>query len=119
MSVRKLILALALAALALGLAFRSAHGRIEAAPLPWSEPTERYAPSYPSAAIARRIQGTVLVKAWVDREGRVRHVHVVRSIPALDAAAIASVRRWRFEPCVRRGRHVAGTRIVPVKFALR
>jgi protein TonB len=54
--------------------------------------------SYPEAARVAGIQGVVILRALVLRDGSVGAVRVVQSIPALDQAAIDAVRQWRFKP---------------------
>ena len=38
--------------------------------------------------------------------------------PALDTAALAAVRQWRFDPATQAGRPVAATAEVPVRFRI-
>lgn len=82
-------------------------------------PIERAAPVYPEAARQAGVQGLVTVQALVDSAGVVRETRVVRSIPALDSAAVESVRRWRFKPATANGRPTAVWVAVPVQFTLR
>ena len=42
----------------------------------------------------------------IDATGRVTDAKVTQSIPALDAAALATVRTWRFSPATLNGRPV-------------
>lgn len=67
---------------------------------PRLERTRYVAPEYPANALRQRIEGKVRVRIVVDAEGRVREAVVVQAEPAgvFDAAAVASVRRWRFKP---------------------
>ena len=61
-------------------------------------------PSYPATARRLGIEGTALLRVFVDGQGRVGDVVVKQSAghPDLDRAAADAVRRWRFEPA-RRG----------------
>ncbi len=77
------------------------------------------APKYPAAARARQIAGTVILDIVIDRQGRVTVTSVVKSIPALDQAAIDAVREWRFTPSLVNGEAVAVATTVSVDFALR
>ena len=65
-------------------------------------------------------QGTVILHALVDDRGNPVELRVVDSsgFEVLDEAALASVRRWEFEPAVRGGRQVAAWVRVPVAFVL-
>lgn len=76
-------------------------------------------PSYPDAARAAKVEGTVPVQAPVGKDGRVRDAQIVKSIPELDEAAGAAVRRWAFRPAMAGGKPVAVWVAVPVRFSLR
>lgn len=54
-------------------------------------------PDYPAQARQAGIQGTVLLRAVIDREGAVTQISVVDSPdPTLASAAIDAVRQWRY-----------------------
>jgi protein TonB len=84
-------------------------------------PIDEVLPTYPPMARARGLEGVVLLRAVVDREGRVEDdVSVVRSVPTFDQAAVAAFRRWRFQP----GRDGDGATVrvvleIPIRFQLR
>jgi periplasmic protein TonB len=75
-------------------------------------------PQYPQEAFVKKIEGTVVLEILIDSTGRVAWARVVTSIPALDGAAIATVKQWLFEPAVKRGRHVATLARAPVAFRI-
>jgi protein TonB len=78
-------------------------------------------PPYPATARRLGIQGTTVLRLYVDAEGRVADVAIERSAghQDLDHAAAQAVRRWRFEPG-RRGREPIGMWVLlPVEFRLR
>ncbi|HEY8506764.1 MAG TPA: energy transducer TonB [Steroidobacteraceae bacterium] len=63
----------------------------------------RYAaPEFPERALQQRISGSVTVEFVVATNGETTDVRVVESDPAgvFDRAAIAAVRRWRYEPVI-------------------
>jgi periplasmic protein TonB len=76
-------------------------------------------PQYPDIAREASVDGTVMVQALVGRDGRVKDTRVVKSIPMLDAAAIAAVRQWVFKPALSNNKPVAVWVAVPLKFTLR
>ena len=78
----------------------------------------RVQPVYPDMAREAGVDGTVLVSALVDPNGNVHDAKVVKSIPMLDAAAIAAVRPWRFNPYLDQGTAVWAWTRVPVRFSL-
>jgi protein TonB len=43
---------------------------------------------------------------------------VIRGHPELNAAAVAAVTQWRFQPAIVDGKPVATWRAIPVKFSL-
>jgi len=57
-------------------------------------------PTYTSAALLEKIQGTVVMELVVARDGRPTQIRVVRSLDpsGLDGQAILAVSQWRFEP---------------------
>ena len=77
-------------------------------------------PEYPADALAARIVGRVVLKVTIDREGHVAQASIHRSSGAssLDAAALAAVRRWQFEPVRRAGIAVATEVAIPVRFRI-
>jgi protein TonB len=81
----------------------------------------RVQPLYPESARRRDVQGLVLLEAILDREGRVEPaVKVLKSIPMLDAEAVAAVRQWRFQPARNRGGDPVRVVLeIPIRFTLR
>jgi TonB family protein len=65
-------------------------------------------PSYPAAALADQLQGTVVVELTVSESGFPEGIEVVESAgDILDRAMVEGVRTWRFQPAMRGGRPVA------------
>jgi len=58
----------------------------------------RVEPTYPSAALLARIEGTVIVDAFTDTYGRVRQATLISGHPLLNEAALDAVRQWVYEP---------------------
>jgi len=75
-------------------------------------------PVYPPAAHVERIQGVVIIEAYVDSDGRVAQACVLRSIPLLDQAAIDAVAQWEFTPTLLNGLPVPVVMTVTVNFTL-
>jgi protein TonB len=79
-------------------------------------------PQYPASAKAMGVTGRVLVRVVVDVTGRVEagSARVLRSVPGLDAAALAAIVQWTFSSSVdRSGRPVRVILDIPVEFSLR
>lgn len=86
-----------------------------------TEPPEaifRVPPSYPAEAREKGIQGTVIVKALVLKDGTVREAHASEPLQYLDRAAEACVRQWRFKPAMNGSMRIAVWVGIPVKFTL-
>jgi TonB family protein len=60
-------------------------------------------PEYPDAARLAGIDGMVILEALIGEDGKVMDARIMRSIPALDAAALSAVRQWAFAPTVING----------------
>jgi TonB family protein len=75
-------------------------------------------PILPEAARRARIEGTVMIQAHVLEDGTVGETRILKSIQALDGAAIAAVRQWRFKPATSEGKPVSVWVAVPVNFSL-
>ena len=75
---------------------------------------------YPPALLEQGIEGRVLLRLYVDAQGRlvVDSTRVAESsgYPALDSAALTGARELRFSPALRNGRPVAGPFLQPVHF---
>jgi TonB family protein len=71
--------------------------------VPKPKRVEGEGPAYPPDAQAARVQGTVAIEMMIGTDGRVVYAYVVRSVPMLDEAALATARRWRFEPTLVNG----------------
>ena len=82
------------------------------------EAVTRVPPIYPDLAREAGVDGTVMVQALVGKDGKVKDVRVVKSIPMLDENAKSAVRQWVFKPALSNNKPVAVWVGVPVKFSL-
>ncbi len=73
---------------------------------------------YPDIAREAGVDGQVLVQALVGKDGKVKDTKVMKSIPMLDAAAVAAVKQWVFKPALSNNKPVAVWVAVPIKFSL-
>ena len=76
-------------------------------------------PTYPPIAQSAMVQGVVIVEAIIDATGKIAASRVLRSIPLLDEAALASVNQWEFTPTLMNGEPVPIMMTVTVNFTLR
>ena len=75
-------------------------------------------PIYPPIAQSAHVEGTVILETVIGADGHVTSVHVLRSIPLLDQAAMDAVKRWSFTPTLLNGTPVPVALTVTVRFAL-
>jgi protein TonB len=75
-------------------------------------------PVYPDVAARGLVEGVVILEIAIEPNGHVDDVRVLRSIPLLDAAAVAAARQWVFAPTLYRGVPVSVTMTVSVRFSL-
>jgi TonB family protein len=64
-----------------------------------SQPT----PVYPDEAKAQHVQGVVVLRARISKEGTVKDVQVVSGPPPLIVSAIDAVRQWKYKPYLLNG----------------
>lgn len=77
-------------------------------------------PEYPEIARKAGVEGIVIVKALIDKDGRVKDTQLIKGLGAgLDEAAIASVKASIFTPAIQNHRPVAVWMAVPLRFKLR
>jgi len=78
----------------------------------------RVSPVYPKLAKASRIQGQVVLRAIVGRDGTIQNAEVISGNPLLTQAALDAVKQWRFRPYVLQGKLVEVETQVTVIFQL-
>ncbi len=76
-------------------------------------------PVYPEIARKARVEGIVILEITVDKQGNVKDVKVLRTLPmGLTEAAQEAVRQWKYEPSTLNGRPVEVLITVTVTFRL-
>jgi protein TonB len=75
-------------------------------------------PAYPPLAKQARIQGTVVMKAILAKDGTVQNVTVVSGHPLLLQAAIDAVKQWVYQPTLVNGQPVEVSTQISLNFAL-
>lgn len=75
-------------------------------------------PAYPAGAQSQHAQGVVIIEAIIDPSGSIANARIIRSIPALDEAALSAVSRWQFTPTLVNGTPVAVLMTVTVNFTI-
>jgi protein TonB len=78
----------------------------------------RVQPEYPQLARQARIQGTVVLRAIISRDGKIENLQVLSGHPLLAPAAIEAVRQWRYRPYLLNDQPVEVETRVTVNFTL-
>jgi protein TonB len=78
----------------------------------------RVQPDYPLLARQVRVQGQVVLRAMISREGTIENLQVLSGHPMLIPAAVDAVRQWRYRPYVLNGEPVEVETQVTVNFVL-
>jgi protein TonB len=75
-------------------------------------------PEYPAFARASHVQGVVMLEAVINERGAIERVKVLKSVPLLDAAAIAAVKEWRYTPTLLNGVPISVLMTITINFTL-
>lgn len=82
-------------------------------------PVKVVQPAYPDMAKRASLEGTVIVKIWVDKEGKAKKAVVVKSdSEVFDQPAIDAAMQWVFTPALMNNGPVAVWVSVPFRFRL-
>lgn len=89
-------------------------GNVQAANL-----VNKVQPVYPASAKAQRVQGEVLIRAFISKDGTPDELTVI-STPSEDLAnaALDAVRQWRYRPTLLNGEPVAVETEITISFTL-
>ena len=77
-------------------------------------------PAYPRESRKAGEQGTVLLNVQLDERGQILNASIQNGsgYPRLDAAALESVRKWRFRPARQGGKTIQSQALIPIRFSL-
>jgi TonB family protein len=79
---------------------------------------KKVAPVYPPLARQARIQGTVILKIVISKDGDVRDVQLYSGHPMLAPAAIEAVKQWKYQPYTKDGEKAEISTMVRVNFSM-
>jgi len=82
------------------------------------DPIYRVDPVYPQRAIDAHMEGTVVLSAIVDKQGRVQTVSVISGDPIFRGPAINAVMHWRYNPTIINGQPTEAETQVTLDFVL-
>ncbi len=75
-------------------------------------------PSYPMLAREMKVQGSVVLRALISKEGTIQDLRVVSGPNILASAAMEAVRQWRFKPYYDKGEPVETEASITVNFTI-
>jgi periplasmic protein TonB len=78
----------------------------------------RVEPQYPAIARQIRLEGVVVLKAIISRDGNIEHLEVASGPPLLARAATEAVGRWKYRPYLLNGEPVEVETQITVNFFL-
>jgi TonB family protein len=83
-------------------------------------PVKSVYPPYPEIARRAGIEGTVTLRVWVDKEGKVRQAEVLNSNNDIfNQPSIEAAMQWVFTPALMNNRPVSVWLAIPFRFTLR
>ncbi|MBS10502.1 MAG: hypothetical protein CME19_02720 [Gemmatimonadetes bacterium] len=82
------------------------------------EITKQVPPQYPEAARKSGIQGTILVRVLIGKDGKVRQAEVLRGKEIFHKAALRAVKQYEFSPARQNDRPVPVWMALPIRFRL-
>ncbi len=83
-------------------------------------PVKTVNPVYPKDALDSGAEGTVWVKALIDKKGMVERAVVIKrkGVESFENATLGAVKQWEFKPAVVKGESVAAWVAIPFRFKL-
>jgi TonB family protein len=82
-------------------------------------PTQQVMPDYPAAALQKNVQGEVVVKVTIAKDGSVRASRIVSPPSLLDSTVLDAVRKWRYARHFNNGEPVEGETQIILVFAMK
>ena len=79
----------------------------------------KVAPIYPPEAKRKGIEGTVLLRGTIGRDGVMKNLMLISGPPDLADAALGAVQQWRYKPYLLEGNPVEVETTVKITFRLR
>jgi TonB family protein len=81
-------------------------------------PIYQVPPEYPLSARVQHLEGTVVFRAIIDREGKVKKLEVLQGDPLLVDAAKVAASHWRYKPATMGGNPVEAETDIVINFQL-
>src|SRR5713226_4977154 len=81
-------------------------------------PMRQVMPAYPLLALARNIQGRVVLQVVIAKDGSIQNIRLVSGPPILASVAVDAVKQWRYKPHYRNGEPVEVERQISIDFTI-
>jgi len=78
---------------------------------------QKIQPSYPAQALRAGLQGSVVLRAWIGRDGKIRDLKLMQGYLVLGRAAFEAVKQWRYQPYYLNGQAMETETLITVDFA--
>jgi len=75
-------------------------------------------PAYPPLALARNVQGRVVLQVVIAKDGSIQNIRLVSGPPILASVAVDAVKQWRYKPHYRNGEPVEVERQISIDFTI-
>ncbi len=81
-------------------------------------PMRQVMPAYPPLALARNVQGRVVLQVVIAKDGSIQNIRLVSGPPILASVAVDAVKQWRYKPHYRNGEPVEVERQISIDFTI-
>ena len=88
-------------------------------PIQFARLVHRVEPVYPRMLVAARIEGRVILRAVIAKDGTIQSLEVLSGNPLFGQAAREAIERWRYQPTLLNGEPVEVETVITVIFTLK
>jgi TonB family protein len=81
-------------------------------------PTTQVMPEYPTLALQKNVQGRVVLKAVISKDGTLQNFRLVSPPSLLNSTVLEAVRKWRYQPHYENGEPVEVETQITVDFSI-
>ena len=82
------------------------------------KPLESIIPIYPKEAMEKDIEGTVVLKCYIDKTGNVTDIEILKGVSSLNDSAKEAVQNVRFSPAKKGNKTFSSSVVIPIKYKL-
>ena len=82
------------------------------------KPLESIIPIYPKEAMEKDIEGTVVLKCYIDKTGNVTDIEILKGVSSLNDSAKEAVQNVRFSPAKKGNKTFSSSIVIPIKYKL-